>query len=554
MAFTLLAAGALFACLIAPAPAQQNSASEIRAASQPQAAPLTDCDTYAASDLDPQRIANGIPFEKINSVLAIPACESAVQKYPNSIRLIYQLARAYAKNNNFRSAFIRYQNAADQGYFLAEYNLGVLYEKGWGVGKDEGQAVAWYRRAAEQGFVLAQFNLGNMLRNGQGVRRDYVEALQWLHKAADQGNADALVTLGVMYAGGQGVPQDYLEAVKLFRRAAEHGNPHAQTSLGSMYGLGQGVPQDYAEAAKWFRLAADKGFANAQYLLGLLYEHGNGVPKNLAEAADWYRKAAAQGDGEAKSKLAAIDVDAKAGRGAEEAGNAALRKALAAGKTTDRAWEGAALAAGKAARDAELAGGRTEEEAWRAAQQAEDQVRAQASRGPPQPTTLPHPAPAQPSAPASAPVAQVSPPPSPRPADQPDTATSRLAHSIGVSTRELSTWHGIMRQVGGTAEHANSFFTSLADSLADIRLGLAMPSGPFAFVMGQMGMDIRRSTPDQIAQALPGFVERQRATGMQDVDIRGLLRQIPGVNGAVIDALMQRNSKAAFDEMRRRQR
>jgi len=87
----------------------------------------------------------------------------------SSARLIYQLGRAYAKYNDFRSAFIQYQNAADQGYVLAEYNLGVLYEKGWGVGKDEGRAVAWYRRAAEQGFVLAQFNLRNMLRNGQGV-------------------------------------------------------------------------------------------------------------------------------------------------------------------------------------------------------------------------------------------------------------------------------------------------------------------------------------------------------------------------------------------------
>jgi hypothetical protein len=60
-------------------------------------APATDCDTYAASDLDPQRKASGVPFDKINSVLAVPACESAVRKYPNSVRLIYQLGRAYAQ-------------------------------------------------------------------------------------------------------------------------------------------------------------------------------------------------------------------------------------------------------------------------------------------------------------------------------------------------------------------------------------------------------------------------------------------------------------------------
>jgi TPR repeat protein len=290
-------------------------------------APATDCDTYAASDLDPQRKASGVPFDKINSVLAIPACESAVRKYPNSVRLIYQLGRAYAQKKDFRSAFVQYLKAAGQGYVLAEYNLGVLYERGWGVAKDEAEAVACYRRAAEQGFGLAQSNLGNMYRNGQGVPQDYAESLMWLHKAADQGDAHALAVLGVMYSGGQGVPQDYTEAVKFYRKAAERGDAQAQTSLGSTYGLGQGVPQDYTEAAKWFRLAADQGFANAQYLLGLLYEHGDGVPKILAEAADWYRKAAAQGNDEARKKLVSLDADAKTGRTAEEAGNAVLHKA-----------------------------------------------------------------------------------------------------------------------------------------------------------------------------------------------------------------------------------
>jgi TPR repeat protein len=68
-----------------------------------------------------------------------------------------------------------------------------------------------------------------------------------------------------------------------------------------------------------------------------MYEHGGGVPTNLAEAAKWYRKAAAQGDAEAQSKLAALNADEMAGRAAEDAGNASLRRALAAGKTTDQA-------------------------------------------------------------------------------------------------------------------------------------------------------------------------------------------------------------------------
>jgi TPR repeat protein len=382
MGLSLWTVGALLAGSIASAPAQQSSPqlSSTRTAPSPQEAPITNCDAYAASDLDPQRKANGIPFDKINSVLAIPACESAVQKYPNSVRLIYQLGRAYARANNFGSAVMQYQKAADRGYVPSEYDLGVLYEKGLGVVPDEAQAVAWYRRAAEQGFALAQSNLGNIYRNGLGVPQDYAEALKWLHEAADQGNADTLVMLGTMYAAGQGVQQNFSEAVKFYRTAAKQGDAHGQSSLGSMYGLGQGVPQDYAEAAKWLRLAANQGYANAQYLLGLMYENGDGVPINLAEAANWYRKAAAQGDDDAQRRLVPLDADAKAGRAAEEAGNSTLRRELAAGKTTSQAWEDAALAAGRAVLDVELAAGQTQEAATHAAQQAADQVRARAPK------------------------------------------------------------------------------------------------------------------------------------------------------------------------------
>ena len=54
-----------------------------------QQAPLTDCDTYAASDLDPQHTVAGVPLDKLNPALAIPACDAAVRQYPNNSKLTY---------------------------------------------------------------------------------------------------------------------------------------------------------------------------------------------------------------------------------------------------------------------------------------------------------------------------------------------------------------------------------------------------------------------------------------------------------------------------------
>ena len=44
-----------------------------------------------------------------------------------------------------------------------------MYAKGQGVPQDYAEAVKWYRLAAEQGFAMAQDNLGLMYKNGQGV-------------------------------------------------------------------------------------------------------------------------------------------------------------------------------------------------------------------------------------------------------------------------------------------------------------------------------------------------------------------------------------------------
>jgi len=62
-----------------------------------QDAPFTDCDMYAAGMAAPGGKPVGVPFDKIDATLAVPACESAVRQYPTNVRLIFQLGRAYSK-------------------------------------------------------------------------------------------------------------------------------------------------------------------------------------------------------------------------------------------------------------------------------------------------------------------------------------------------------------------------------------------------------------------------------------------------------------------------
>ena len=104
---------------------------------------------------------------------------------------------------------------ADQGYARAQYNLGGMYFNGYGVPKDDVEAVRLYRLAADQGYVDAQFNLGGMYFNGYGVPKDNVKTYMWMSLAAAQGNERAQRNIAIM---GRSMPiAQIAEAQRMIR-------------------------------------------------------------------------------------------------------------------------------------------------------------------------------------------------------------------------------------------------------------------------------------------------------------------------------------------------
>ncbi len=111
-----------------------------------------------------------------------------------------------------------------------DFNKGVAaYESG-----DFATALGEFRPLAEQGDARAQFNLGVMYEKGRGVPQDDKIALKWFTLAAEQGYARAQHNLGLMYDKGEGVPQDYKTAVKWYELATEQGKSSAQNNLKKM--------------------------------------------------------------------------------------------------------------------------------------------------------------------------------------------------------------------------------------------------------------------------------------------------------------------------------
>jgi TPR repeat protein len=193
---------------------------------------------------------------------------------------------------------------ATQGDAQAQYITGWRYHHGGdGLTVDYQRAIEWYRKAAEQGYAMAQNQLGLFYNEGLGVEKDPRMALHWYRKAADQDHKTSMANIGNAYYEGNGVTQDYKEAARWYRKAAEFGFAPAQRLLGEMHFEGKGIPQSDAEGLKWLKKAAENGDKAAQYKLSMRYRQGNGVEKDIIQAGYWYLKVADQGDTEAQAFL-----------------------------------------------------------------------------------------------------------------------------------------------------------------------------------------------------------------------------------------------------------
>jgi TPR repeat protein len=98
--------------------------------------------------------------------------------------------KAYVRGN-YDKAVTDLQFLADGGDPRAQYDLGLMYDRGEGIPQSDADAMQWYERAAEQGEPRAQYNLGLMYLNGQGIPSDMVRAYYWISLSANRGNVHA---------------------------------------------------------------------------------------------------------------------------------------------------------------------------------------------------------------------------------------------------------------------------------------------------------------------------------------------------------------------------
>ena len=97
-----------------------------------------------------------------------------------------ELIEKYWNTEQYDKCFEGHLELAEQGYPLAECQVGYFYYDGLGVEKDLGKAWYWTQRAADHGDRDGQYNLAWFYEEGIGTEPDLEKAKHWYKLAALQ--------------------------------------------------------------------------------------------------------------------------------------------------------------------------------------------------------------------------------------------------------------------------------------------------------------------------------------------------------------------------------
>lgn len=175
---------------------------------------------------------------------------------------------------------------------LAQFNLGLLEQRGWGRPANPVAACAWFDKAARKSIPAAQQFLGDCYALGVGRAIDGPAALQWYAKAAASGVAAADCAAGELYLAGTVVPPDTARGLALCTKAAQAESVPAMLKLADRY---RTDPSTVALARFWYDQAAQRHSPTAQWRLGMMLSEGEGGPADVAQARFWLEHAAMDG-------------------------------------------------------------------------------------------------------------------------------------------------------------------------------------------------------------------------------------------------------------------
>ena len=201
-------------------------------------------------------------------------------------------AQALLATKKYKSALVAFKEQAHLGNGLAQFNVALFYDLGWGIPSQQPIACQWYQKAANNNMPVAMQALGQCYLQGDGVEQSTNLAYHWFLKAFEQGIADGACQAGELLLSGDGIDADVLAGQKFCLLSAQQGSISAQNKIAQWYFHGQYFPQDYQQAFNWLKIVASEKSPSSAYLLAKFYDQGIGMNVDEGLALHWYEVAA----------------------------------------------------------------------------------------------------------------------------------------------------------------------------------------------------------------------------------------------------------------------
>lgn len=193
-----------------------------------------------------------------------------------------------------------YFRAAYLGSSYAQTTMGVLYNVGDLIDKDNVEAFAWTWIGAETKSDYSDTKMDILIRE---INYDeYLKARKRISEIKElmtQGKVDHPITFkkNIDINALPTITKEDREVFKSKLTKAQRGDAQAQYDVALAYENGDGVEESVKDAFYWYEKAAQLGHVKAQYEIGMIYSFGNSfVRPNYEEAFNWFEKAAAKND------------------------------------------------------------------------------------------------------------------------------------------------------------------------------------------------------------------------------------------------------------------
>lgn len=145
------------------------------------------------------------------AILALTILSASFHDWDNGMTKEYNYAMALIHQSKYSLGVPILIKIGEKGDAAAQFQLGIMYEYGFGVSPDIYQSQTWYRASAESGYLPAKQRL-------TVISQEFSKGLPALFESAERGDIGAQHSLAIMYKYGLGVPEDERQSQEWYRK------------------------------------------------------------------------------------------------------------------------------------------------------------------------------------------------------------------------------------------------------------------------------------------------------------------------------------------------